>query len=196
MSGKKVLKYVGIGFAGLIVISAIMTAGGDEAEAAPATETPAVETPAAANAPVVPASKWNYSDEKDKMSGETKYFAFIDADQLLNFEFPYDGGSTASLQIRNEEKSTDVMFLISKGQIVTGNAIDGGTTRVKFDDEKPMMVNVSYPSDHSTDVIFLSPTKKIVDKMKTAKKFLIEVEFYDEGIRQIEFDVDKLEWNH
>lgn len=94
------------------------------------------------------------------------------------------------------ENVNKVMFQISKGQIVTGNQVEGGSTRVRFDDEKPFTVSVTYPSDYSSDLIFLGSSKKLISKLKTAKKFLIEVEFYNEGIQQIEFDVEGLEWEH
>jgi len=48
----------------------------------------------------------------------------------------------------------------------------------------------------SSDVIFLSPESKIIDKLKKAKKVVIEPEFYQAGYQQVSFDVSGLEWNH
>ena len=145
------------------------------------------------NVPEKPTSPWIYTTEKDKMGDETK-FASVMSDDILNFQFPYDGGVTSTLTVRKKRGQTDIYFRVSEGQIMAANSYDGGTIRVKFDDEKPMTLGVSGASDHSSDIIFLDSTTKILNKLKTAKKVVLEVEFFNEGKHQIEFKVDGLEW--
>lgn len=138
-------------------------------------------------------TKWYYETKETKM-GNSQKFAQIISDDVLNFDFPYDGGSKSIFTIRKEKGQTDIYYEISKGQIVSVNPVDGGTIRVKFDDEKPMIIGVSGASDYSSDIIFLNSTSKIISKLKTSKKMIIEVEFYNEGSRQIQFDVEGFEW--
>lgn len=137
--------------------------------------------------------KWAYDSGESKM-GEAYKVAQVVSDDILDFKFPYQGGSTSTLTIRKQKGAVDIYYQISKGQIVSINPIKGGTVRVKFDDEKPMTVEANEPSDYSSDFIFLGSTSKLVSKLKTSKKMILEVEFYDEGARQIEFNVEGLEW--
>jgi hypothetical protein len=139
-------------------------------------------------------SPWAYQSETDKMSGKETYYAFATAKDLLEFEFPYNGGSEAKLQIRKKGTNTDIMLIVSKGQFIVG--VDGGLAKIKFDDEPAFSIRLSSPSDYSSDVVFLGSERKLIEKLKKAKKALIEVEFYNEGIRIIEFDTFNFEWNH
>lgn len=138
-------------------------------------------------------SKWIYETNETKM-GETQKFAQIKSDDILDFDFPYQGGSESTLTVRRQKGQTDIYYQVSKGQIVSVSPVDGGTIRVKFDNEKPMTIGVNGASDYSSDIIFLDSTSKLISKLKSSKKMVIEVEFYNEGNRQIEFDVQGFEW--
>lgn len=139
---------------------------------------------------------WVYSEKEDKMEGGKKYFAELTATEKLNFEFPYDGGSTAKLSLRNAEGKNAVMLSVSKGQYNSDITGENNSLKMKFDDEKPLTVSYALPSDGSSDIIFINSEAEVISKLKTAKKVLIEVEFYNEGNRQIEFIVDGLKWDH
>ncbi len=138
-------------------------------------------------------SKWMYETNETKM-GESQKFAQIKSDDILDFDFPYQGGSESTLTVRRQKGQTDIYYQVSKGQIVSASPIDGGSIRVKFDNEKPMTIGVNGASDYSSDIIFLDSTSKLISKLKSSKKMVIEVEFYNEGNRQIEFDVQGFEW--
>jgi len=139
-----------------------------------------------------PATKWDYSEEEDKMtSGKTKY-ASIDANNLLQFKFPYQGGSVATFTVRKREGKTEILLEISKGQFITH--VDGGYARIRFDDGKAFEINTNIPSDYSHTALFLSPVPTILSKLKNAKKMFLETEFYEEGAMIMEFDVKGLEW--
>lgn len=138
-------------------------------------------------------SEWEYRESEDKM-GDVSKFAEIKSDDVLEFDFPYDGGSESFITIRKKRDVTDLMYRVTKGQINAASSIDGGRIRVKFDNEKPFETRVTGPSDYSTETIFFQNPKKIINKMKSAKKMVLEVEFFNEGNRQIEFNVDGLKW--
>lgn len=151
------------------------------------------EEKAAANAR--PKTTWQYSEEEDKMTSEKVYYAANISPDDLQFKFPYNGGSTATFHVRNKEKQNEVMLNISKGQFMT-SIMEQKALRIRFDDNKPITVNYNGPSDGSHDWIFLSSGKKILSMLKTAKHMIIEVEFYNEGMRQINFDVENFKWEH
>ena len=143
-----------------------------------------------------PATRWQYSEETDEMTDKTNYFAQIGSENTADFDFPYEGGSKLWLTLRNHaEYGKDICIQISRGQF-NANIIDGQTVTLRFDDEKPFTVTGMPASDGSMDLLFLRNYKKIAEKLKTAKKLLIKVEFFQEGNRTFTFDVEGLQWEH
>lgn len=143
---------------------------------------------------VTPGYQWSYSEKQDKMTSKTNKWATVDADELLQFASPYDGGVTASLVIRKKD-GLDIMFRISKGQIITSVDDSENRCRIKFDDESPKSYGFTTAADYSSDVIFFTSTSTLLKKIKKAKKMIVEVQFYQEGNRQIEFNVEGLKWD-
>ena len=47
-----------------------------------------------------PSSGWTYSEDEDKMTSKKTYYASIEAHESLEFDFPYNGGCTATLYVR------------------------------------------------------------------------------------------------
>ncbi|CAM3700826.1 hypothetical protein MUGA111182_03990 [Mucilaginibacter galii] len=139
-------------------------------------------------------SKWQYSEEVDKMTSAKNYFATIESDNQLDFEFPYDGGSNGTITVRKMAKSTDVLIGISKGQFNSHS--DGTTVKVRFDDKKPINFTCSEPSDGSSDALFIDSPKKFLTLLKSAKKVIVQAEFYESGLKEMEFDTKDFKWNH
>lgn len=137
-------------------------------------------------------TKWQFQEDIDKMTSKTVKYASIDANEELEFKFPYNGGSVASLTVRKKDGSNDIYLSVSKGQF--NGTYDGGQVRIKFDDDQPKNFSFTAPSDSSTDLIFINSTKTIISKLKTTKKIIIEAEFFNEGNRQMEFDVSGFKW--
>lgn len=135
---------------------------------------------------------WEYSETEDKMSGIIKKYAVNTSTNKLNFEFPYDGGSSATITLRKNGKSVDIILRISKGQFKTD--FSGGTLRVKFDENKPLNFKYALPSDGSSDILFIEPANKFIKEIAKSKNIIIEAEFFQEGIRQMEFNVTNLKW--
>jgi len=139
-----------------------------------------------------PPSPWTYHVSEDKMTSKQVRYASVSAPDKLMFEFPYNGGSTATLTLRKKSGATDIYMNISEGQF--NNTYEGGFVRIRFDKNSPRRYSFSPAADGSSDVIFLDATADLVKRLKKAKKIIIEAEFYNEGTRQIEFDVKELNW--
>jgi hypothetical protein len=145
--------------------------------------------------PISPAeenSNWEYRSEEDKMTSKTSYFASIDSKNKLNFDFPYNGGSFGRLTIRKKRGETNVFLQISKGQFK--GTFDGGTVRIRFDNNPPKRYSFLEASDGSSDILFLQSEREIIKRMKASNSMLIEAEFYNEGNRLLEFDIAGLRW--
>ena len=143
-----------------------------------------------------PTTKWEYNETVDEMTDKTTYIARVISENEVDFEFPYSGGSKLFLFLRNDPQyGKDVFIKISKGQF-NSSILDGQKIKVRFDEDKAFDVNCNTPSDHSSDVLFLTGYRKIVDRLKTAKTMKISVEFFNEGKRTFTFDVKDLKWEH
>lgn len=144
---------------------------------------------------VAPSSGWAYSEDEDKMTSKKTYYAGIEANETLQFDFPYNGGCTATLYVRKKGGKTDVFVQLSKAQLII-DSYDGSNFRVRFDNKPATTYTFTEASDHSSDVAFLQTTSRFIKNLKNSKKVTIEMEFYKEGYRAIEFNVDGFKWNH
>jgi len=136
---------------------------------------------------------WRYSESEEKMGRGTIKNALVNSTNKLSFDFPYQGLQSATLQLRKHPKhGRDVIVSVEKGQFLC--KYNGCKVSVRFDKGKPVRYNVSEPSDHSTTYIFINNYKSFVSRAKRSKKIYIEAEFYQEGMRVMEFNSEGLKF--
>lgn len=145
---------------------------------------------------VVVEPNWTFEQDTDKMSGKVNYYTHITSVNKIYFKFPYEGGSSFYLTVRKEDNSNDVLLQVSKGQFISSMGDENITVKVKFDSEVPEEYTYTGTTDGSNTTIFIGSVKKFINKLRTAKKLMIEAEFYQEGRKVIEFDVSGFEWKH
>ena len=135
---------------------------------------------------------WKVLTSKDEMRGSVDSIAYIESDNEVEFEFPYNGGATLRIAVRKSQRfGTNVYLSISDGQFI-GNAFDGSNyVTIKFEDGPLQKYYFDDAADGSTDVIFLRKEKELIAKFKTAKKIMIEAPFFDSGSKQFTFTVGK-----
>jgi|GEM_PF-3330010 len=136
--------------------------------------------------------KWSYEDEVDEMTSETRHIATIASPDIVNMEFPYEGGSILYMTVRNMAGDADAFIYISKGQLFTEYGAE--YINVRFDDEKPSKFSVSDASDNNAQYLFINDAKKFTNKLKTAKKVAIECQFYNNGKHVFKFDTAGFTW--
>jgi hypothetical protein len=139
-------------------------------------------------------TNWQYSEEEDKMTSKKTFFANILSPTKLNFDFPYEG-SSASIILRKKRGELNVILQVSKGQF-KGYVNDGQTIKARFDKGVVQSYSCSEASDNSSNVLFINSANKFLKNLKNYHKLVIEAEFYQEGVQQIEFDISNLKWNH
>ncbi len=154
---------------------------------------PANTTHTAVNKPDsrVGTSTWQYSKRVDN-EGRTVYKASITSPRLLEFDFPYTGGSVATLTIRKRDTDTHVYIQVSKGQF--NRSFQEGKARVRFDGSAPVTYTFSAAENGSANVIFFDAEKVLIKRLKTARIMLVDVDFAGQGTRQIEFRTAGLKW--
>lgn len=138
-------------------------------------------------------SNWKYSEVIDEMDNTKRTVAQLNSDNSIKFDFPY-GNSDFTLSVRNWKGSTDIYLSCSKCQFISGFSGEK-TYRIKFDDEAPINVSANHSTSGSSDVVFLGSESKIISKLKTSEKVMIEAEFYDSGLNNITFSTKGFEWN-
>lgn len=139
-------------------------------------------------------SAWQYSDQEDKMTSKKIYFATVDAKDLLQLNFPYNGGSTASLLIQYRDGQSYPVLEVTKGQFMAG--VDGEDIRIRFDEGKAMTFSGNSPADEDTKVLFITPAARFIEKLKKAKRIIIQAEMFNDGTQTMEFDTENLIWKH
>lgn len=127
------------------------------------------------------------------MTDKIIYFANCDASNVLNFGFPYEGGSTLTILVRKMDGKNEVILQVSKGQF--SSAYDS-SVKMKFDNGKVLSYDFTEAADGSSDYIFLHPASSIIKKIKNAKSIKIEAPFFEQGRQVAEFNVSGLNWMH
>ena len=141
------------------------------------------------------AKGWRYSSNEDKMTSKKTYVASIEATEPLEFDFPYDGGSIATLVVRKKPRETDVYITFSKAQLMI-DSYEGSLFRVRFDEKPASSYSFLAAADHSSDIAFVENTSRFINNLKKSNKVIVEMEFYQDGRRAIEFNVKGFEWKH
>lgn len=198
---KNFLKWAGIVFVGLILISVVrgLVSGSKDKTTVTTTSTTdstkagATSTTTTATTP----SAWKYSEEEDKMTSKKNFYAQVDAKDELDFKFPYNGGSVATLSIiKRSTGATDMALSVTKGQIMAAHGLGNGKINIRFDDGAAQTIGVTGAADGSSNIVFFQNAAKLLVKLKTAKKVFIQAEFFDNGSAVMEFNTAGLEWNH
>lgn len=145
--------------------------------------------------PVKEYTPWTYDENLDEMTDKKSYFAQTTSTNVLEFEFPYQGGSNFTLTIRKKPGETDCYIQVSKGQFL-GDFSGDRTLRLRFDDANPVNYSYSMASDGSSDLVFINNVQGFISRLKKSKRLKVEAEFYQEGRQIMEFDVSNLEWKY
>ena len=154
--------------------------------------------PEAAKDKLTPA--WTYGNFVDQMSGEKKErWANLEADNLLDLKFPYNGGVTLTMTVYQDEYGPIARLSLSKGMF------DEGQPRVKFNDGKVMNISDVGEWDMSDDPTKRSsirfreisygkkPKQDFFALLKKSKHLKIEAHVYDNGPKIIEFSTAGLD---
>jgi hypothetical protein len=139
------------------------------------------------------AGTWTYEKRVDK-TGQTVYKASVVASNVLEFEYPYTGGSIATLTIRRGSENTHVYIDVSKGQF--NRSFQEGRARVRFDNKAPVTYLLSAAANGRANIVFFDADQKLINQMKAAKNMTVDVSFYGQGVRRISFRTAGLTWNH
>ena len=138
-------------------------------------------------------AKWVY-EKAVNAEGQTVYKASVTSPNRLEFGFPYTGGSTVTLTLRQRADSPTLYLQVSNGEF--NRSFQGGTVRIQFDSQPPATYTYSAAENGSATIIFLDAVSKLVEQLKASEKMTIDVVFHHQGSRQIVFRTAGLTWKH
>lgn len=139
---------------------------------------------------------WEYDSKTDEMRGESSYFAATTSQNLVELDFPYQGGTDLKIMLRKDaEHGNDVIFLVNKGQLYC--TYRDCHISIKFDDGAVEKIETVEAAAGSSELLFLANNPSgFVNRLKSADTVMVEVQFYNHGKEQFKFDVSGLEWSH
>lgn len=137
-------------------------------------------------------TNWSYDTQRDEMRDATSYFAIVRSDTAINLGFPYDA-DRATITLRKRPSDGQSVLLRAPGQFLCRTYNDD-TVAVKFDDGPIQRFSCAEPSDASSGLIFINSEGRFIEKLKNAKRLIIEAEMYQAGPQQMVFSVEGLTW--
>ncbi len=124
------------------------------------------------------------------MRGETIRYAELENEGYITID---RDGWKVYLTLRKRPREEVVMLSVHRG-VFTCDGHFKTAISVKFDDGPIETFKCVRAGDGSAIVIFLQPEAKFIQKLRKAKKLMVETEFYAEGPRQITFRPAGLSW--
>lgn len=154
---------------------------------------PSSTKPSYNKGPAAGTTTWTYEKTIGK-DGNPVYKAVLVSPTVLNFDFPYTGGSTATLTLRHKNSLTYAYLEVSKGQF--NRSFQGGNASIRFDGKPPVRYSLSAAENGRANIVFFDSAQKLINQMKGARKMVVDIEFYAQSKRHIEFTTRGLTWNH
>lgn len=139
------------------------------------------------------AGTWTYEKTVDK-TGIAVYNASVTSSNLLRFAYPYTGGSTATLVIREKDGSAQAYIEVANGQF--NRSFQNGNARIRFDGKAPFTYPLMAAANGRANIVFFDSERRLINQIKGAKNMTVQVMFDGQPTRQIEFRTADLRWNH
>ena len=137
-------------------------------------------------------AQWTYRTTNDQMRGTATKFAELNSINRAQLGFPYRGGSKLQLIIRSKsDKDFDVVFWLDRGQVPCHS--DCKLT-AKFDDEEVKEWELTGPASGRSDSLVVDEADSFLEKLRSSKRLMVEVQIYDHGNVQFTFNPKGLKW--
>ena len=164
------------------------TASSEPAQPSPA-YTPPPEQPA------VDVQRWTYREDRDPMDDRKTKLACATSSDTVSLDWPYKP-TTADICLRNSPKfGKDIYFVLNNdGQIIC-SSYDGCTVRIRIDDAPAERIQANTAADHSSNILFLSGSARLAQRLAKAKTLAVEAQYYQAGQQAVTFDVEGLDLN-
>ncbi len=143
-----------------------------------------------------PASNWDYEESKDEMRGSVSYFAQSSSINNIRLDFPYEGGTSLFLIVRNTpDNVNEVLFSTNNGQLWC--EYNNCYMSAKFDNGEVKRYPLARAAAGSSETMFLDGSiEAFIQDLKKSNTAMLEIGFFNYGNQQFEFETSGLEWPH
>lgn len=139
---------------------------------------------------------WTYKSNKDPITLIVGHTADTKSLKPLKFNFPY-GINYMYMRLHYTGYQTNsVALFLNSGQI---NSTEKNRLPIRFyvkDSTYVRDYEYSFPTDGSSDYIFIENADNLIYRLKESKKIVCELEFYHNGTQTFEFNVSGLKWEY
>jgi|GEM_PF-717001 len=135
---------------------------------------------------------WTYENRVEAVDESVTHRASLTSPTRLQFGFPYAGGSTVRLGLRERDNDALVSLHVSNG--VFNKSFQGGSVQIRFDAGPPVTYRYSAAENGSATIIFLDQPDAILRKLKSSRTIVVDLDFYNQGNRQCTFRTAGLRW--
>ena len=141
----------------------------------------------------VNASSWTYNEYTDALHDKKTKTACTTSINEVNLDFPYHN-VTANLCIRKGPKyGLDAYVTLNgDGQILCD--LESCTVQVRFDKEPVRIFSGAESADHSSNIIFIENTARLVASLKKSNTTVVELKLYQAGNQDVTFNTKGLVW--
>lgn len=133
--------------------------------------------------------KWTYRNTSDEMTSRSGVVSFIESDNTVTFDFPYQGAQHATLLLREHPRhGNDVIFQIERGQIQC-SSYSGCPIIVRFDESPAEVWDGNEPADNKSTLVFIPNYGTFLRRLKASKVVRIQIGVYQQGSPVFTFSV-------
>lgn len=141
----------------------------------------------------VAADNWLSQPYEDEVSGkEVQQVGTFSVDSF-ELDFPYEGEQRAKIVARKHPRwGTHVVVAVESGQLHC--RYQNCYISVRFDDGPVQKFAVAGSADQSTETWFIREKSKFLAALRKSKKTYVELQFYSQGTRTVEFETAGFPW--
>ena len=145
------------------------------------------------SASVAAANNWAEESYRDDVSGKQAQQVRTPSINSFRLDWPYRAEQRAVLAARKHPRwGTDVIVTIQKGQLHC--EYRNCYISVRFDDGPVQKFAVTEPADNSNETWFIDSKSKFMAALRKSKKTYIELQFFRQGTRTVEFETAGFPW--
>ncbi|MBO0930049.1 hypothetical protein [Fibrella aquatilis] len=136
---------------------------------------------------------WQYESKSDQISG-TVDKAILAATNVVQFPYPYAGGSTVSLILRHRNGHTNAYLTTSKGLFTS--SFQGGRAQLRFDGARAVTYTLTAAENGSGSTIFFDADQPLIRQIRSAKSLTMRVQCPGLSLDELRFTTAGLRWKH
>ena len=154
---------------------------------------PAVSDPTTTVSSLTQAAGWQYQQTVEPSTGTT-YKASLNAANLLQLAYPYEGGSTVTLTIRNRGGNTNAYLSVSKGMFAP--SFQGGKALIRFDEGRSVTYSLTAAANGRGNLLFIDDEKRLIQQIRTSRTMAVQIKMVGQNLNEMRFNSAGLRWNH